>query len=93
MGRPKNNRRGRRQKGFSEPGHRQAWDYMLRGSGVQGREKRRFFNTISGGMVLSAGLVGAFFGYSLLGLLGILIGFLVAGGLMANFVIKSRSFR
>ena len=55
--------------------------------------KRRFFNQISGIMVLSAAVAGALFGYSLLGLVGGIIGLIAAAALMGKFVVRGRYFR
>jgi hypothetical protein len=86
-------RRSKRAQGFSGSGQRQAWNLVTRGTGVRGREKRQFFNQISGIMVLSAAIAGAIFGYSLLGWLGAILGLVVAAGLMAQFVVRNRYYR
>jgi hypothetical protein len=44
-------------------------------------------------MVLSAGVAGAFVGYSVLGLVGAVVGFLVFVGLMGKFVVGGRYYR
>lgn len=85
--------KNKRHRGFSGPGQRQAWEPILRGAGIGGREKRSFFNTVSGIMVLSAGVAGACFGYSLLGFFGAVVGFIVAAGLVGKFVKKGRYLR
>jgi hypothetical protein len=93
VARPRNRRRSNRNKGFSGPGQRHAWGLITRGAGIRGREKRRFFNQISGIMVLSAAVAGAVFGYSLFGWLGGITGLLVAAALMGKFVVRGRYFR
>lgn len=50
-------------------------------------------NTVSGIMVLSAGVAGACFGYSLLRIFGAVVGCIVAAGLVGKFVKKGRYFR
>ena len=93
MGRKRKSRRGKRAQGFSRPGQGQAWGLITRGAGIKGGEKRRFFNQLSGIMVLSAAVAGALFGYSLLGWLGGIIGLIVGAALMGKLVIRGRYFR
>lgn len=93
MGRSRKGGRRKREYGFSGPRHRWAWGPITRGAGISGREKRQFFNQISAAMILAAGLVGALFGYSLLGWIGALIGLVVATGLMRTFVVGGRFYR
>src|SRR5438067_1535886 len=78
VGRSKHRRGGKRNQGFSGPGQRHAWGLMARDAGIRGREKRDFFNQASGIMVLSAGVAGAIFGYSLLGWIGGIVGLMAA---------------
>jgi hypothetical protein len=42
--------------GFTGTGFRQAWNWML--PGLKGPEKKRFFNEMSGGIILAGGLCG-----------------------------------
>jgi hypothetical protein len=44
-------------------------------------------------MVLSTSVVGATFGYWLMGWVGAILGLFIAGGLMNKFVIRRRYFR
>jgi hypothetical protein len=60
---------------------------------LRGREKRVFFNQLSGWMILGFALGGAMIGYAWLGPLGIVFGLgagLMAGGSLAE---KQRFFR
>jgi hypothetical protein len=93
VGRSRRGRRRHRQQGFSGFGQKQAWRPLLRGMGLRGRGKRQFFNSMSGIMVFSAGVTGAFFGFSVLGWSGAVVGFLVAAALMSAFVTKGRYLR
>jgi hypothetical protein len=61
--------------------------------GLRGAEKKRFFNEISGWIVLSCALCGAILGYNGLGVLGIILGLgagLAAGGALVE---KGRLYR
>jgi hypothetical protein len=80
--------RGRSQRGFGAGG-----DAVARGTGAAGGEKRRLLNQISGIMVLSAGVAGAFFGFVMLGVAGAVIGFVAFAGLMGKFVVGGRYYR
>ena len=80
-------RRGGRQ-GFGFGGHS-----LAEGAGARGREKRGMLNQMSGIMVLSAGVAGAFFGYSVFGLVGAAIGFIACAGFTSKFVTGGRYFR
>src|SRR4051812_15180412 len=67
--------------GFTRPGFRQLYAWMM--PGLAGAEKRRFFNEVSGVVVLAAGLCGAGLGFACLGWLGGALGLVVgiaAGG-------------
>lgn len=92
MGR-RRGKRGRRPQGFSGPEQRPVTDMLARGVGAQGRGKRQFFNQLSGIMVLSAAVAGAFLGYTWLGCFGAVIGLVVAGGAMSKFVVGQRFYR
>ena len=78
--------RGRhRPRGFSEKPVKPAWDLMLGGLGVEGREKRRFFNDLSLKIAAAAGLATC------------IITTVAAGGaafaLAAHVLVKDRYFR
>jgi hypothetical protein len=71
-------------RGFTGPGFKQLYDVFLP---MRGRERKAFFNQVSGGLVLGLGLGGALLGFSLLGLLGAPLGFaagIAAGGACAE---------
>jgi hypothetical protein len=93
MGRSRRGKKNKQQQGFSGPVQRHVWGSMLPDAGLEGRNKRRFFNTLSRIMILSAGVAGAFLGMSVLGWTGALIGFLVAAALMFAFVVGGRYLR
>ena len=78
-------------RGFTGPGYRQLYGWMM--PGLAGEEKRHFFNEVSGGVVLAAGVVGAGLGYGLLGWLGGALG--LAAGISAggSYVEKQRYYR
>ena len=61
--------------------------------GLAGEEKRQYFNEVSGGVVLAAGIFGAGLGYTLLGWLGGALG--LAAGIWAggSYVEKQRYYR
>ncbi len=60
---------------------------------MSGGEKRRFLNQISGIMVLSAVVARAFLGYTVLGLVDAVIGFVVVAGSVGKFVVGGRYYR
>jgi hypothetical protein len=68
---------------------RQGWRVM----GFFGSDKRRALNQISAYMVLVGGVAVACFGYSLLGWVGAIVGFLVGIGLITKAVQRGRFFR
>src|SRR5262245_56462384 len=77
---PAPRRRRPRPRGFSAPGWKQCFDLWVP---YQGRERRRFFNMLSGRIVLALVVVFAAVGWEaagpLVGLVGLLVG-LAAGG-------------
>ena len=66
---------------------------LAEGTRARGREKRGFLNSVSGIMVISAGVAGAFFGYGIMGALGALIGGVLCAGFVTKFVVGGRYFR
>ena len=93
MGRSRRRQSRNRSQGFSGSVQLLAWGPITRRAGIRGRRKRKFFNQVSVVMVLSVGMIGAAFGYSLLGWVGAILGFLVAAGFMNKFVIRKRFYR
>jgi hypothetical protein len=81
--------RRKRPQGFSGP----ITGLFTRPLGIAQGDKRQFFNDVSGAMVMSAAAVGAFTGFVWLGWIGGIIGFFVAGSLMAKFVVRGRFHR
>ena len=73
-------RRPSRPDGFTGPGFRQLYDWLL--PGLRDAEKRRFFNEISRGVVLAAGTCGAALGLACFGWVGALLG--LGGGIAAG---------
>ena len=77
-------------RGYTVAGVRQVVDALLP---LEGRERRRFFNTMSASLVVSLGLGGALLGGSWGGPVGAVVGFgagVAAGG---RFVERRRFFR
>jgi hypothetical protein len=93
MGQKRQQRRWKKNPGFSSPNQRLAWDVITRGTGARGRDKRDFFNQVSGIIVLSAAVAGAFFGYAALGGVGLILGPVISAVLTANFLTRGRYFR
>jgi hypothetical protein len=80
-----------RPQGFTPPVFKAFYDLFL--PGLRGAARKRFFNQVSGGIVLPCALVGAVMGYNTLGVLGLLLG--LGAGLAAgsSLVEKGRFFR
>ena len=71
--------------GFTGPGFGQLHRWML--PGLEGAEKKRYFNEVSGGIVLAVGLGGLILGLALLGPIGAIVGLgagVAAGGSLAS---------
>ena len=91
----------RRPRGFSEKPVKPAWDLMLRGVGVEGREKRDFFNDLSVKIAAMAGLatciVTTIAAEESLGLAGGVVAGIAAGGaafaLAAHVLVRGRYWR
>ena len=91
----------RRPRGFSEKPVKPAWDVMLGGLGVEGREKRRFFNNLSMKIAATVGLATCIITTvaveESLGLVGGVVAGIAAGGaafaLAAHVLVKGRYFR
>lgn len=92
MGRRRGNR-GRQPQGFSGPEQRPVTDTLARGVGAKGRSKRHLFNQISGIMIMSAAVAGAFLGYTWLGCFGAVVGLIIAGGVISKLVVGRRYYR
>jgi hypothetical protein len=77
--------------GFTPAGIRTFYNTFM--PGLQGGEKREFFNEIAGWMVIGFALGGAMMGYALFGLLGAFFG--LGAGLMigARFAEENRFYR
>ena len=80
-----------RPQGFTPAGYRVLYDLML--PTLQGRQKRLFFNKVSGGMVLGLGLGGAVAGFAWAGLVGAVIGLGAGLALGGAFVERGRFYR
>ena len=71
--------------GFTGPGFRQAWSWLLPGLG--GADKKRYFNELSGVVILAAGVGGLVLGMAWLGPIGAILGLgagIAAGGSFAG---------
>ena len=82
--RPRGHRPAHRS-GFTGPGFDRLYDRILPGLG--GSEKRRYFNAVSGGIVLAAGLCGSILGLACFGWIGAIVGLGIgvsAGGSFAE---------
>ncbi len=77
--------------GFTGPGFRQLYDWILPGLG--GAEKKTFFNEVSRGIILAAGFCGAFLGLACFGWFGAILG--LGGGIAAggSFAESRRFYR
>jgi hypothetical protein len=60
---------------------------------LRGRDRRRFFNDVSGWMTLGFGALGALLGFGMLGPLGVFLGFGAGMVLGANFLTRDRYYR
>lgn len=93
--------RRRRPRGFSEKPVKPAWDLMLGGLGIRGREKREAFNDLSVKIAATAGLatciVTAVAAEESFGLVGGVVAGIAAGGaafaLAAHVLVRDRYFR
>jgi hypothetical protein len=80
-----------RPQGFTPSIYRPFYDLMM--PGLRGAEKRRFFNEISGGIVLVCVLFGALLGFHGLGVLGVILGLGVGLAAGSALVQKGRFYR
>jgi len=78
-------------RGFTGPGFSQLYDWMM--PGLAGAEKRRFFNEVSGAVVLAAGVCGAGLGFACLGWIGGALGLGVGIAAGGSFVEGQRLYR
>jgi hypothetical protein len=77
-----------RPEGFTSPGFRQLYDAILPTTG-----RRAYFNRLAGGVALSAGAGGAYFGYAVGGLPGAVLGFAAALVAMGRHLEEGRFYR
>jgi hypothetical protein len=59
----------------------------------RGRERRRFFNDVSGGVAIWFGVLGGLLGWGMVGPLGVILGFGCGIVFGANFLTKNRYYR
>ncbi len=78
-------------RGFTGPGFHQVYAWLM--PGLAGTEKRRFFNDVSGAVVLAAGLCGAGLGFACLGWMGGALGLVVGVSAGGSYVEKQRFYR
>ncbi len=91
----------RRPRGFSEKPVKPAWDLMLGGLGIRGREKREAFNDLSVKIATMAGLATCILTTvaveDSIGLVGGAVAGIVAGGaafaIAAHVLVRDRYFR
>jgi hypothetical protein len=76
---------------YQDSGLRYIYDLLI--PHIRGRDRRLFFNRVSGWMALWFGVLGALLGWGMLGPLGVILGF--GGGIVfgANFLTKNRYYR
>jgi hypothetical protein len=74
---------------YQDFGLRPLYDLIL----PRGRERRLFFNDVSGGMAIWFGVLGGLLGWGMLGPLGVILGF--GGGIAfgASFLTRHRYYR
>ena len=77
--------------GFTGPGFRQLHRWIL--PGLEGAEKKRYFNAVCGGIVLAAGICGLLLGLVWFGWIGAILG--LGGGVAAggSFAESRRFYR
>lgn len=80
-----------RPEGFTGPGFRQAYEWLL--PGLAGAEKRRYFNEVSGGIVLVGGLCGLVLGMACFGWIGAVLGLGAGVAAAGSFAEKGRYYR
>ena len=106
MGRPYHGRRRRRPRrrlryrgnglparshSYQDFGLKYLYDLLI--PHIRGRDRRRFFNGVSGGLALWFGVVGALLGWGMAGPFGVILGFGAGVTLGANYLTKKRYFR
>ena len=80
-----------KRRGFTGAGYRQLYGWLM--PGLAGEEKRHFFNEVSGGVVLAAGLIGAGVGFACLGWIGGVLGLVVGITAGGSYVEEQRYYR
>ncbi len=80
-----------RPRGFQDFGLRHLYDLII--PEIRGRDRRNYFNRMSGGVVLAIGLTYAFIGLSSSGLSGAILGGVAAAAFMGYSLRKHRFFR
>jgi hypothetical protein len=77
--------------GFTGFGFGRAWNRIL--PGLQGPDKKRYFNELSGGIIVAAGLCGLLLGLACLGPFGAILG--LGAGIAAgeSFASSNRFYR
>jgi hypothetical protein len=71
--------------GFTGFGFRHAWNWIL--PGLEGPDKKQYFNNLSGGIILAGGLCGLLLGLACFGPIGAVLGLgfgVAAGGTFAK---------
>ena len=86
-------RQKRRPQGFSEPGFGPVWNLILSGLQARGKQKRHFFNHISGIVAVSIGIAIGLIGFQIFGVIGGLCGVLAGTYLAGIWLSNGRFFR
>jgi hypothetical protein len=76
---------------FMDFGLRHVYDLFI--PHIRGRDRRRFFNDVSGWMTLGFGALGALLGFGMLRPLGVIVGFGAGMVLGTNFLTRNRYYR
>ena len=73
------------------PGFQQAWKWIL--PGLEGPDKKHYFNNLSGGIILASGLCGLLLGLACFGPIGAVLGLGVGVAAGGSFAESSRFYR
>jgi hypothetical protein len=80
-----------RSRSYHDFGLRAFYDLLL--PHIRGRDRRQFFNGVSGWLALWFGVLGAVAGWGMAGPFGVVIGFGAGLTLGANYLTRKRYFR
>jgi hypothetical protein len=77
--------------GFTDFGFQQAWKWIL--PGLEGPAKKRYFNVMSGGIMVGAGCCGLLLGLACFGPIGAVLGLGAGVAVGGSFAESSRFYR